>query len=136
MLVNATVDIDIYLREGIDNSTPLLLAVRIHSSKTRTAYLLMEHGAHPLCMDERGVIALCVAASWAKYTLVKKMLIQIRDLNDIDERARIPVPLNENGYSIFHQVKLMLDVIHISKQPKLQKIIKLMHEETTQEETV
>ena len=72
MLVNATVDIDIDLREGIDNLTPLLLAVRRHGSKSRIAILLMEHGAHPLCMDERGVTALCVAASWAKYTLVKK----------------------------------------------------------------
>ena len=48
----------------------------------------------------------------------------------MDELARIPVPVNENGYGIFHQVKLMLDVIDIRKRPKLKKILKFLLKET------
>ena len=153
-----SVEIDINLREGEDDLTPLLRAVLIHSSKSDIARILMKRGANPLDIDEYGITALSMAASWVKLTMVRYMLKIIRiqrkedesddedeiDDDDEDEKnmkrkinikkekyhRRILVPVNVNGYGICRQVKLMLKLVHKSRQPKLETILDLLDRKT------
>jgi hypothetical protein len=143
-------EIDINLREGEDDLTPLLRAVLIHSSKRDIAHLLMKRGADPLDIDEYGITALSMAASWVKLTMVEDMLEQIRKQREEDEvydeeeedeeemkrikkrnlKRRIDVPVDIYGYGIVRQVKVMLDFLDKPRRSKLVKILNILKRET------
>ena len=96
--------VNINLKEGTDNLTPLLQAVRRHPGNNRIALHLLKFDADPLCRDRNGVTALGMAACWGDYDLVRRMCnkAHFTTLKALED---------ENEYGIPAQVGMMRNVI-------------------------